>query len=125
MVIYLGREEFDDGRILNVSGGCMFARLAMILGFVISNLPDFGEVSGQPLAAARLCFYAEICLSGPHCSQCPCCTLYLSILLMNCSPKSFVTAEASLWEYCRLLIWASQIAQLHHILHLILAHLTL
>lgn len=33
-----GREEFDDGRILNVSGGCMFTRLAMILGFVISNL---------------------------------------------------------------------------------------
>jgi len=56
MIIYLGREEFDDGRILNVSGGCMFARLAMILGFVISNLPDFGEVSGQPLTAAWLCF---------------------------------------------------------------------
>ena len=56
MIIYLGREEFDDGRILNVSGGCMFARLAMILGFVISNLADFVEGSGLALTAAWLCF---------------------------------------------------------------------
>ena len=49
---------------------CSSAQLAVPLEFKNLNLPDFFEGSGQPLTAARLWFYAEVWVSGPHCGQC-------------------------------------------------------
>ena len=51
---------------------CSSARLAMPLEFVNLNLLGFTEGSGQPLTAARLCFYAEVWVSSPHSRQCRC-----------------------------------------------------
>ncbi len=46
--------------------------LRMPLEFVNLKLLGFTEGSGRPLTDAWLCFLDEVCLSSPHCRQCPC-----------------------------------------------------
>jgi hypothetical protein len=66
----------------------------MPLGFGNLNLLGFTEGSGQALIAARLCFYAEVWVSGPHCGQCPCWVQYL-FLYIWCMKAIVVTPKSN------------------------------